>query len=76
MNRLFCWLTGGHRYNDGNLVTHTDHKTRYTGLSNHCIKCGKRYSYLIDTEKLIQAEMERVNELMTYVPFHEKYGDV
>lgn len=66
MNRLFCWLTGGHRYNDGNLVTYTDPKTRYTGLSNHCIKRGKRYAFLIDTKKLIQAEMERQENLMKF----------
>ena len=41
MNRLICFLTGGHRYADGNITTHPNRKKGYMTLKNYCIKCGK-----------------------------------
>ena len=42
MNSFFCWLTGGHRYKDNNIMIHTDHETDEAIFTNYCIKCGKK----------------------------------
>lgn len=43
MNSFFCWLTGGHKYADSNLMIHTDHETDEAVFENICIKCGKPF---------------------------------
>lgn len=69
MNRLFCWLTGGHKYDDSNLETAYIPQRDVYLLSNHCIKCGKRYVHMMETDRLFQEEMERVDKLMSFVPY-------
>ena len=41
MNKLCCFLSGGHKYSLSNIVSHRNEINRTIGLKNHCIKCGK-----------------------------------
>ena len=41
MNRLFCFLTGGHKYENKNIETETVGDDYI--VKNACIKCGKLY---------------------------------
>ena len=58
MNRLFCWLTGGHRYDDKNLKTYYNPNTRKSFMWNYCTKCGIAYLSKIDTGEIVKRDME------------------
>lgn len=47
MNKLFCKITGGHRYSDSNLRVEENIKNKTYCFSNWCTKCGEFYSYSI-----------------------------
>ena len=66
MNRVLCWLTGGHRYAAINLMSGSGLFTNGTVFSNHCLKCGKRYATVVDMEPIIQAEIEKKMREMGY----------
>ena len=72
MKRFFCWLTGGHKYNDKNQESAYLPKERKTLIANHCIKCGEKYFYLLDTDRLIQEEMERMKNRLSFLPLSDK----
>lgn len=56
MRKFFCWLTGGHRYDDGRLTCGYD---SFIGayVRNRCAKCGKEYIATIDLHALIGREL-------------------
>ena len=58
MKRLWCWLTGGHRYSDANLESLYNPYTEQTVLSNRCVKCGKGIAITVDTHTLVKREMD------------------
>ena len=43
MNRIKCFLTGGHRYEDSNLRASSDEFKNTITFTNGCVKCGKSY---------------------------------
>lgn len=47
-----CWITGGHKYEDGNLEVHPFPKVGVTCFSNVCVKCGKSYVFEVSNEAL------------------------
>ena len=49
MNRVMCFLTGGHRYHDKNMTTSQGSRFGWVRLTNHCVKCGKVCSFEINT---------------------------
>lgn len=58
MNRLMCFLTGGHRYADKNIKTELiPDDTRRIILSNECIKCGCVTAFLMDVDAQIKHDM-------------------
>ena len=63
MNKLFCFLTGGHRYLDKNIIScPSDKKFHYTMLRNECVKCGKPIEVEVDVGAIVRAEMERLRK--------------
>ena len=56
MNRLCCFLTGGHRYSDKNLCC------RVVGdeiiYKNLCVKCGKMFEARLPKSAIIPKWME------------------
>lgn len=58
MNRLICFLTGGHRYADENITTHPNRKKGYITLSNYCIKCGKTNHFQMNIDAEIKKALE------------------
>jgi hypothetical protein len=62
MNRLFCWLTGGHGYADKNLETQYNPFTHQSLMVNRCVKCGKIYTATIDTGEIIKRDLERFHK--------------
>ena len=62
MNKVFCWITGGHRYADMNLESAYNPYTGQSLLVNRCVKCGKKIIATIDTKKIIERDMERFNK--------------
>lgn len=48
MNRLLCFLTGGHKYHDSDLKTSQGSRFGFVRLTNHCAKCGYAYSFEIN----------------------------
>lgn len=47
MNRLCCFLTGGHRYEDQNLICCSEPLSDDYIIRNSCVKCGKQYEVRI-----------------------------
>lgn len=53
IKKVFCFLTGGHRYKDENMkVTEIKKGTEYI-FENYCCKCGKRMVHIIDIEDIL-----------------------
>ena len=54
MNRLLCWLTGGHKYADTGVVSAYDsHIGVFVRV--RCGKCGKAHTMPVNTEEDIEA---------------------
>ena len=58
MNKVICWLTGGHRYSAMNLKSSYNHYTGQSILANRCVKCGKKITVTIDVDEIIKKDME------------------
>lgn len=62
MNRILCFLTGGHKYKDANL------QTRFEGdnwiANNRCMKCGKLYEVQLSVNEILRGYelMEHMRE--------------
>lgn len=56
LRRVWCWLTGGHRYKDADLVVHYDELHMEYHFSNACVKCGADVSVRIPEECIIKAD--------------------
>lgn len=61
MNKFFCLLTGGHKYEDKNLRTSYNIKRSVYEMRNYCCKCGKEYFVEIPDEIII-AKIDRFIE--------------
>lgn len=61
MNSFLCWLTGGHKYSDLNLMIHTDHETDEAVFENICIKCGKPFETRIGWRYLSIMHKPQIN---------------
>lgn len=59
MNRLFCFLTGGHRYADKNLTAGQSEDPDFIVLRNRCVKCGKPYRAVIKLKNIINNDIRR-----------------
>ena len=54
MKRLFCWLTGGHKYADTGVVSAYDsHMGVFVRV--RCGKCGKAHTMPVNTKEDIEA---------------------
>ena len=58
MNKFFCWLTGGHKYEDKNLESAYSPYTGQQLIVNRCAKCGYKHVAVIDLHALIEREVE------------------
>ena len=52
LKRFWCWITGGHKYADGNLETYPLPIYGETYFRNICVKCGKPYVCAVSNEAL------------------------
>ena len=53
MNRLMCFLTGGHKYFDTNIRTEISPDDFNTIiLTNPCVKCGTLSVFFMDTKQI------------------------
>ncbi len=58
MQRLLCFLTGGHRYADKNIKSELiPDDTKHIILSNECVKCGTRTEFIMDVDAQIKHDM-------------------
>lgn len=79
MNKLKCFLTGGHRYSDANTISVTNEGEDVYVFYNYCLKCGKPYTVKVDIsrENAINA-LDRIfnfcEEIDNHLPDTEKTG--
>lgn len=52
MNKIMCFVTGGHRYKDSNLQNYIDDND-IVHFTNCCVKCGKEYTCKIPFANLL-----------------------
>ena len=58
MNKLMCFLSGGHRYADKNLKTELiPDDIRHVIISNECVKCGNAFVFIMDVNAQIKHDM-------------------
>ena len=61
MNRLMCFLTGGHKYSDANIRTQTmPDDFNIIEITNHCTKCGEVSVYYMNVGKMIEHDVKRM----------------
>jgi len=54
MNRIMCFLTGGHKYSDTNIRTQTmPDDFNIVELTNPCVKCGSLSVFYMNVQKQI-----------------------
>lgn len=58
MNRIKCFLTGGHYYHPSKMVTTRNITNRTIILNNYCTKCGKLNTFEIP-EEYIDVEIKK-----------------
>lgn len=61
MNRLRCFLSGGHKYHPSRIVTTRQPINRTIVLNNFCVKCSKMISFDIP-EEFIDMEIKKFKE--------------
>lgn len=60
MNRLMCFLTGGHKYSDANIRTQTmPDDFNIVELTNPCVKCGTLSVFYMNVKKQIEKDIAR-----------------
>ena len=59
MSRLPCFLTGGHRYADKNLVSYQHSNPDFVTLHNECVKCGKQIEFEYCVGAYIRSEIAK-----------------
>lgn len=60
MNRLFCFLTGGHRYSDANTRSEiAPDDFDIVILTNPCVKCGELSVFYMNVKKQIEKDIAR-----------------
>ena len=60
MSRLLCFLTGGHRYADKNLVSYQHPNPDFVTLHNECVKCGKEIEFDFCVGASIRADIAKM----------------
>lgn len=45
MNRITCFLTGGHKFKSGDTQCHCDDDKKICIITETCFKCGKQFSF-------------------------------
>ena len=59
MNKLLCFLTGGHRYSSANARTQTmPDDFNIVEITNPCIKCGTLSVFYMNVGKMISYDAE------------------
>ena len=56
IRRIWCWITGGHRYADINLESCSFPEQDTTYFRNFCVKCGKSDTWAVSTKALYDVE--------------------
>lgn len=77
MNRLLCFLTGGHRYADTGLKPKPCNNPNYMTYYNECIKCGKttQFDVFIGSLKDYKVEGAKTITIPKYTYTEEEEGE-
>lgn len=61
MNRLMCFLTGGHKYSDANIKAQTmPDDFNIVELTNPCVKCGALSVFYMNVKEQIEKDVSRM----------------
>ena len=60
MNKVGCFLSGGHRYADIDWVMTEDTKNCQVVFTNHCVKCGKPVEVRVSREDIFSKNIEEI----------------
>ncbi|MBE6685757.1 MAG: hypothetical protein E7591_00820 [Ruminococcaceae bacterium] len=61
MNRLMCFLTGGHKYSDANIKTQTmPDDSNIVEITNPCIKCDTLSVFYMNVQKQIEQDIAKL----------------
>lgn len=58
MNKLMCFLTGGHRYADKNIITYQHLNPDYVTIHNECVKCGKEIEFDMNVGAVLRKDIK------------------
>ena len=58
MNKLCCFLSGGHRYSPSKVISTRNPFTHTMTLRNFCVKCSNMISFEMD-DSFIDKEIEK-----------------
>ncbi len=65
MNRLMCFLTGGHRYSDANIRTQTaPDDFDIVILTNPCVKCGELSVFYMNVKNQLEKDIAEIKHRM------------
>lgn len=62
MNKIKCFITGGHKYDSINLIVTEDLHRNLFVFRNRCVKCGKEYAVEIPRVNMFsEAFLKKMN---------------
>lgn len=67
MNKLFCFITGGHKYRSSELEVKFDDDEGIAKFTNHCSKCGKVSEVVVPQSSLLrdlQTNYQELNDVL------------
>lgn len=61
MNKLMCFLTGGHKYSDANIITQRmPDDFNMVEIINPCVKCGTVSVFYMNVKKQLEKDIARM----------------
>ena len=63
MNRLLCFLTGGHRYADVGVTATQQKNPDWFTIRNECIKCGKVAEFECNVGAIIRSDIAKMKNI-------------
>jgi len=60
MNKVRCFLSGGHKYSDSNWVMTERIKTCQVIFTNYCDKCGKMIDVPVSRRDIFSKDIDKI----------------
>ena len=75
MNKIFCFITGGHKYKSSELEVKFDDDNGIAKFTNRCSKCGKVSEVVVPQSILLrdlQKNYQELDDVLGQIEIHKE----